>query len=128
MKADTPADCMYLVGYGTLALYTIDGLEIMHIEDGDHFGETSLLRPDTEKSLNIVAVETSEIFRLDKQDFFHVVNTYDDFAQRIQKAVAQRLEMIGKLQDHLTRLHGKNDIVNDLKQGKILEKSYRRHK
>lgn len=127
IKADAPTDAMFLIGYGTLALYTIDGLEIMHLEDGDHIGEMGLLRPDSDKLLNVVAIETSELYKLEKQDFFRIMHRYDDFAQRMQKVVAEELNVVGRLQDHLSRLHGKHDIINDLRHGKILEQSYRRN-
>lgn len=36
---------LFLVAHGTLAVYTKDGIELNHIEDGDHFGEVSLVKP-----------------------------------------------------------------------------------
>lgn len=46
MKAEVAPEYMYFVSSGSLAVITNSGLELMHIEDGGHFGEIGLLRPE----------------------------------------------------------------------------------
>lgn len=41
---------MYFITSGTVAAVTETGREIVHLEDGDHFGEIALIQKDTRVS------------------------------------------------------------------------------
>ncbi|VEN35846.1 unnamed protein product [Callosobruchus maculatus] len=70
--AGTPGDCMYFINYGTVAIYSLAGKEICHLEDGAHFGEISMIfnEPRVE---TVVAVTPCELFILHKADFTEII-------------------------------------------------------
>lgn len=63
-----------------------------HLEDGEYFGEYSLLKGEV-RECSVVAVETCELYRLEKVDFVRVVMTYPDLIDKIQRHAIDRLEM-----------------------------------
>lgn len=36
-------DCIFFIASGTVAFTTTNGMELFHLEDGDHFGEIALI-------------------------------------------------------------------------------------
>lgn len=40
-----------------------------HLEDGNHFGEVALLMKDSKRVATVVAVENTQLYRLDALDF-----------------------------------------------------------
>lgn len=47
---------------------TID-FQVCHLEDGTHFGEVALLMKDSKRMATVVAVEITQLYRLDAADF-----------------------------------------------------------
>lgn len=43
LKAGSVGDCMFFIGSGTVCITTTTGKELMHLTDGDHFGEVALI-------------------------------------------------------------------------------------
>lgn len=43
--------------------------QVCHLDDGDYFGETALLMKDLKRAATVVAVEITEVYRLDVIDF-----------------------------------------------------------
>ncbi|KAJ8981888.1 hypothetical protein NQ317_007280 [Molorchus minor] len=63
------ATTMYFLASGTVAVYTSSGKEICHLCDGDYFGEVSLLNKGQTRTATVVAIETCQLYRLEKNSF-----------------------------------------------------------
>ncbi|KAL1501878.1 hypothetical protein ABEB36_007120 [Hypothenemus hampei] len=100
IKANTPGTSMYFISSGTVAIYTKSGKEICHLEDGSHFGEIALIIKGTLRTASVIAVEVSEIYRLDQKDFVKAINPYPDLLANIQHIAAERMEVASMLDDY----------------------------
>lgn len=70
-------NCMHLISSGTLAVYSIDGDELKHYEDGSYFGHMCLF--DVEQITKFtVAIEISELYYLEKKDFVKIMSMYPE--------------------------------------------------
>ncbi|XP_064213440.1 potassium/sodium hyperpolarization-activated cyclic nucleotide-gated channel 1 [Tribolium castaneum] len=69
VKAGSEGDCMYFLASGTVAVVSPSGKEICHLEDGDYFGEICLLYSNLKRTANIIALEISEVYKLDRKSF-----------------------------------------------------------
>ncbi|CAG9764681.1 unnamed protein product [Ceutorhynchus assimilis] len=105
IKANTPGTSMYFISTGTVAIYTKSGKEICHLEDGSHFGEIALIIKDTLRTASVIAVEVSEIYRLDQKDFVKAINPYPDLLANIQHIAAERMEVAIMLDDYNKKEH-----------------------
>lgn len=43
--------------------------QVCHLEDGAYFGEVALLMKDSKRVATVVAVEITQVYRLDAEDF-----------------------------------------------------------
>jgi signal-transduction protein with cAMP-binding, CBS, and nucleotidyltransferase domain len=86
MKAEQPQLVMFIIVSGTVALYTQSAREVLHLEDGAHFGELALILNDTSLVANIIAVETSELLALNKSDFDLVMMQYPNLSRYLYQA------------------------------------------
>ncbi|CAK1543811.1 unnamed protein product [Leptosia nina] len=75
VRAGDIGDCVYFIAYGTVAVYTLKGAEVAHLEDGDHFGTVALLMKDSKRIATVVAVEITHLYRLDTIHFRERVET-----------------------------------------------------
>lgn len=92
VRANQPGNCMYFIATGTVAIYTSSGKEVCHLEDGAHFGEIALVMPDERRVASVVAVETCELYRLDRADFARTVHPYPMLWEQIKKIAIERHE------------------------------------
>lgn len=92
VRAGQTGDCMYYIATGTVAIYTDSGREICHLEDGAHFGEIALVMPDERRVANVIAVETCELYRLERSDFIRTIHPYPMLWDRIKKIAMERHE------------------------------------
>tara|TARA_A100001011_G_scaffold382710_1_gene452894 strand:+ start:1100 stop:1783 length:684 start_codon:yes stop_codon:yes gene_type:complete len=69
-----------------------DGREVIlaMLNEGDFFGEMSLLDGES-RSANVIALEKTEVLKLDRRDFLDVVNDYPQIAVQLLKELAGRL-------------------------------------
>lgn len=74
-----------------------------HLEDGAHFGEVALLIKDTYRIASVVAVEVSEIYRLDQRDFVKAISPYPDLLSNIQHIAEERMEVSMMLDEYNRR-------------------------
>lgn len=118
IRANTPGTSMYFISTGTVAVYTKSGKEvspticyfdcffedfwwkICHLEDGSHFGEIALIIKGTLRTASVIAVEVSEIYRLDQKDFVKAISPYPDLLANIQHIAAERMEVASMLDDY----------------------------
>ncbi|XP_074036631.1 cyclic nucleotide-gated channel alpha-3 isoform X2 [Leptinotarsa decemlineata] len=103
IRANTPGASMYFISTGTVAIYTKSGKEVCHLEDGAHFGEIALLIKDTFRIASVIAVEVSEIYRLDQKDFVKAINPYPDLLANIQHIAEERMEVSSMLDEYNRR-------------------------
>lgn len=92
VRVNQPGDCMYFIATGTVAIYTISGKEVCHLEDGAHFGEIALVMPEERRVASVVAVEICELYRLDRIDFIRTIYPYPMLWERIKNIAIQRHE------------------------------------
>lgn len=126
---DHYADCMFFISYGTVAVYNTKGLEICHIEDGDFFGEVRLLYPERGISFHFVAADTSEVFRLKKEDFMYCIQKFREFRTKIDHAIVKNLEYLEMKEKQISEQKIRSeDILYELRHGKILEQNKKRNR
>ncbi|XP_011298925.1 potassium/sodium hyperpolarization-activated cyclic nucleotide-gated channel 1-like [Fopius arisanus] len=100
VRAGQIGDCMYFIATGTVAIYTDSGREICHLEDGAHFGEIALVMADERRVANVIAVETCELYRLERADFIKTIHPYPMLWDRIKKIAMERHEKTMILDTH----------------------------
>ncbi|XP_077292379.1 uncharacterized protein LOC143915555 [Arctopsyche grandis] len=71
-----PADCMYFVLTGTVAIYSADSKELCHLQDGNCFGEINVLEEQGRRLFTVVAVEPCVLLKLESTDFSKVIAPY----------------------------------------------------
>lgn len=91
IAAETEGDSMFFMASGTAAVFSVEGKEICHLTDGDHFGEISLLEKDRKRTATIIALETCEIYKLDQKDFTRVIQPHTDLYERMQRVANERM-------------------------------------
>ncbi|XP_015177416.1 PREDICTED: potassium/sodium hyperpolarization-activated cyclic nucleotide-gated channel 1-like [Polistes dominula] len=92
VRANELGNCMYFIGSGTVAIYTISGKEVCHLEDGAHFGEIALVMADEHRVASVVAVEICELYRLDRADFARTIYPYPMMWEHIKNIAIERHE------------------------------------
>ncbi|XP_014605251.1 PREDICTED: potassium/sodium hyperpolarization-activated cyclic nucleotide-gated channel 1-like [Polistes canadensis] len=92
VRANEPGNCMYFIGSGTVAIYTISGKEVCHLKDGAHFGEIALVMADERRVASVVAVEICELYRLDRADFARTIHPYPMMWEQIKNIAIERHE------------------------------------
>lgn len=130
--AGSKSNAMYFISNGTVATYASNGVEVHHRTDGDYFGEVGLIVKSSPRRLcSIVAVELTECLRLDKNDFLHLVDKHQMFANRIDRIAQERCK---KLQvaiqqqiDEIETSTDKQGLIYHLRKGKIISTGRRRH-
>ncbi|XP_055623580.1 potassium/sodium hyperpolarization-activated cyclic nucleotide-gated channel 1-like [Toxorhynchites rutilus septentrionalis] len=86
---------MVFVIRGTVAVYTSNWREVLHLEDGEHFGEYQLvLEGDYMKYSNIVAVEISEVYTLAKTDFDRILAEHPEVQETLTNLAKERYETL----------------------------------
>ncbi|XP_068968408.1 potassium/sodium hyperpolarization-activated cyclic nucleotide-gated channel 1-like isoform X1 [Bombus flavifrons] len=91
VKAGTRGEALYFISSGTVAVYTVVGKEVCHLEDGSYFGEIALVMDTEHRVATIVAVETCEIFVLYRHDFQRFISPYPDLLNRLQNVALEHL-------------------------------------
>ncbi|XP_063363925.1 uncharacterized protein LOC134652692 [Cydia amplana] len=90
-KINTMGDCMYFINKGTVAFYTESGYELEHLEDGDHFGETTLMSERKLRFATAVAVTNCELFSLSRENF-EIIERYRTAYDELRKVGVKRLQ------------------------------------
>lgn len=85
VNSGSTGETMYFICTGTVAVYTSTGREVVHLEDGAHFGEIALLLENETRSANVVAVEICELFALDRSDFMKLLLPFPILLRKVTK-------------------------------------------
>lgn len=92
MKAGSTATCMYFLAKGTVAVYTANGSEISHLQDGAYFGEIAMLMKDNKRITTVIALEICQVYKLSKRDFSRSFSTNPALYTKIERVANERLE------------------------------------
>uniref|UniRef100_A0A2A4J6K2 Cyclic nucleotide-binding domain-containing protein n=1 Tax=Heliothis virescens TaxID=7102 RepID=A0A2A4J6K2_HELVI len=103
VRAGDIGDCMYFIATGTVAVYSLKGVEVCHLEDGTHFGEVALLMKDSKRVATVVAVEITQLYRLDAHDFNRFVMANATLYNRIEALASLRMHETTLLDDAFRR-------------------------
>ncbi|KAJ8724616.1 hypothetical protein PYW08_016090 [Mythimna loreyi] len=106
VRAGDIGDCMYFIATGTVAVYSLKGVEVCHLEDGNHFGEVALLMKDSKRVATVVAVENTQLYRLDAVDFNRFVLSHKTLYKRIEELASCRIHETVLLDDKYRRERG----------------------
>lgn len=117
---------IYFISSGSVALYSADGDELLHIEDGDYFGEHNVLPnidncdvSELTRHMRVVAAEITELFVLSKQHFVKYIANYPQAIERIMQVAAVRDSLNLTLLKRKHLFEG-NDIIVHLRKADFL--------
>lgn len=63
-----------------------------HLQDGGYFGEMGLIAKDSKRIANVVAIETTEVYRLDRKYFNTYLKTLPDLYKKLERIAERRRE------------------------------------
>ncbi|KAK9875847.1 hypothetical protein WA026_009634 [Henosepilachna vigintioctopunctata] len=118
-----PLTKMYWVSFGTLAVYYgPNSVEILHFEDGDHFGDRCILKQSGTAVLTVVSLEISEIYTLSRKDIKHCKLFINEMTKRVLQDTYEKIELYKLLEEIMLDKGAQNRILADLRKGRILER------
>lgn len=110
IKAGTIGDCMYFISNGTVAISTATGHEVCHLQDGAYFGEIALIRKDSKRIANVIAIEMCEVYKLESKVFKTCLAEQPDTYKRLEKICQDRYNRTNFLEE----LHKKHILERAL--------------
>lgn len=117
-RYNTPCDCLNIIAYGTCALITDDNEEIVHFDDGGHFGVVPILCNDGMYENNVVAVTHCQIYKMSKDIFYHFLRNHPSFRLRMEEEIDNINRLCEKRKSHVD---DQVTIINQLRNNMILE-------
>ncbi|KAI4455005.1 i[[h]] channel isoform e [Holotrichia oblita] len=67
-------------------------LHVCHLQDGGYFGEMSLIAKDSKRIANVVAIETTEVYRLERKHFNGYLKTLPELYKKLERVAERRRE------------------------------------
>nr|KAF7407065.1 hypothetical protein H0235_014721 [Vespula pensylvanica] len=113
IRAGSIGDCMFFLSIGTVAVLTPTGKEICHLHDGAHFGEIALLASDQKRVATVIAVDISEVYRLDRKDFRKCVTVHSELFSSIERIATERIERTAIIEEHHKRFIMRSSLAHD---------------
>ncbi|XP_030748331.1 potassium/sodium hyperpolarization-activated cyclic nucleotide-gated channel 3-like [Sitophilus oryzae] len=98
-QSGTPAESMYFLESGTVAVFTPSGKEINHLQDGAHFGEVAILVKEKHRSASVVAIEISRVYKLSRNDFDKCFRNNAKVYDSLLKLAEDRLKKVRGLEE-----------------------------
>ncbi|KAK6641642.1 hypothetical protein RUM44_013357 [Polyplax serrata] len=80
---------MYFISFGTVVVYAESGREIGHLEDGEYFGELSLILL-VRRCSTVVALEPTKLYKLSIGDFLTVIKPQAAIFAKMEKVAIDR--------------------------------------
>ncbi|KAK9875833.1 hypothetical protein WA026_009618 [Henosepilachna vigintioctopunctata] len=118
-----PLTKMYWVSFGTLAVYYgPNAVEILHFEDGDHFGDRCILKQSGNAVLTVVSLEISEIYTLSRKDIKHCKLFINEMTKKVLQNYDEKLALYRYAEEIMLDKGAQNRILADLRKGRILER------
>ncbi|GJQ83909.1 hypothetical protein Trydic_g19847 [Trypoxylus dichotomus] len=114
MKAGAPGNCMHFIVNGTVALITTAGIEVCHLHDGAYFGEIALICEGNKRTTSAIALEISEICRLERKHFnLSIDKSSPAFKRLMDQALARQKHLVELKSLHTAVMHGKKPEMQD---------------
>ncbi|MDI6753119.1 MAG: cyclic nucleotide-binding domain-containing protein [Thermodesulfobacteriota bacterium] len=94
LEEGAPGDSLYIIKKGRVEVFTLDlkgdPLPLARLQEGDFFGEISLLtgRPRT---ASVKVLQSAELLRLAKDDFDHIISNHPEIRQILEESLHLRL-------------------------------------
>ncbi|XP_055630415.1 uncharacterized protein LOC129771107 [Toxorhynchites rutilus septentrionalis] len=102
VECGTEGDALYLIAHGTAAVYSANGTELGHLNDGAHFGDISILRQGHIRTATIVALEDCVIYRLSYETFQTLIEPYSHLLLDMQKLADEKIAKIQRNRNTLS--------------------------
>ncbi|KAI4454783.1 i[[h]] channel isoform e [Holotrichia oblita] len=119
IQCDTLVEHWFLISYGTVAVVHKNGVEIIHMQDGECFGEVQIVTGECDVS--IIAIEISEIFSMPRNDFLNYLSN-DMIKRRIDDVVTLRQTSARiNLERYALLRQEREEVLYKVRSGKILE-------
>lgn len=124
IQSGVPVENWYIISYGTVAVIHKSGAEIVHLEDGECFGELNIVVGTDD--VNVIATEISEIFFMPKIDFLKYLSN-DTIKKRINDMIRERdVLMKLNLERFKHQSQERQEVLYKVRSGKILQAGYLR--
>ncbi|KAJ9575889.1 hypothetical protein L9F63_007201, partial [Diploptera punctata] len=91
VKVGSKGDFMYFIASGSVAVLGPDNQPMVYLDEGSHFGEIAIIMEFT-RTATVVAVETCELYRLDRVDFRAAIGPYPDLLVKIEQIARRRFQ------------------------------------
>ncbi|RZB49901.1 cNMP binding domain containing protein [Asbolus verrucosus] len=127
MSGDDGSGTLYFILFGTCAVLLTSGKEVMHIEDGNHFGSNRDFARNVPQDFmyKIVALEPCEVYSLSKEDIAYCCRQYPEIATKMEIMCGSRARQYNNAfarAEADEESVSASDIVADLRRGNILER------
>ncbi|CAH2013633.1 unnamed protein product [Acanthoscelides obtectus] len=98
IRAGDVPNALYIISSGTVAVFTRSGKEVFHLQDGDVFGEVSLVLK-TQTMTTTIALETTQVYRLNKKDYMTYMAKNKLVTSKLKHWATTRAKNIDKLEE-----------------------------
>lgn len=99
VQSGTVGDYMFFLGSGTVAMYTRSGKEIGHLQDGAYFGEVCLIMRNQLRFMTVVAIESSQVYKLSKKNLDKCLLNNKDVKKKLIDHAEQRMREVAKAEE-----------------------------
>lgn len=99
VKEGDIGNCMYIISEGTVSVYKGTQL-LMQMQQGDFFGELSLLDTDT-RSATVTATTDCSLFRIDQEPFYDLIDSRPEVVKGVIKILCKRIRSTNQLLSEL---------------------------
>ncbi|KAJ8949066.1 hypothetical protein NQ318_016968 [Aromia moschata] len=100
----TFGDSMYFLSSGTVAVYSSAGREVCHLQDGDYFGEVSLISKGQLRTTTVLAIEVCQVYRLERKMFETCLFQNEKVRERMVAEVNRRMALTTLVDEEYKRI------------------------
>lgn len=93
-------DDISFISTGSVAIIDKNGTELCRLKDGDEFGTICFV--GTSQNYTVVALETTEIFAIDRKQLMKYLQSYPEVIEQIFQSAEDRLAKFKILEDGVT--------------------------
>lgn len=80
---------MFIIGHGIVDVILKDGNVVASLHEGQFFGEAALLK-ETTRNANVRAQTYCDLYKLKKEDFIRIIDSYPELLENMQKVTRRR--------------------------------------
>ncbi|KAJ8958439.1 hypothetical protein NQ318_002225 [Aromia moschata] len=118
IKIGTNIENLFFISSGTVAVINGEGLELLHMEDGEEFGIISTFT-DLKQKYQIETVEPTEVFYINKDVFLGLLSTHPEAIKKFHESIEKRASKLLMIEETIKK--GGVGFLSELRSGKILE-------